>query len=174
VPEPLLGAAAIERYLGELAAELTDRGRQQTVIVVGGALLAWHGLRDATRDVDSATRLDSELAEAVARVAERHGLAPKWLNDSAAAFLPATFEPVDCETLLDTQTLRVLGAPFDQVFLMKLYASRAVDTDDLEAIWPHCSFGSPEAAAEAFYEAYPLEHRDEFLGDHIRNILGSR
>ena len=48
MPEPLLGAAAIERYLGEVADELTDRGPKQTVIVVGGALLAWHGLRDAT------------------------------------------------------------------------------------------------------------------------------
>ncbi|HEY9378579.1 MAG TPA: hypothetical protein VIQ02_15995 [Jiangellaceae bacterium] len=42
------------------------------------------------------------------------------MNDSAAAFLPATFEPDECEALLDRRTLRVLGAPFDQVFLMKL------------------------------------------------------
>jgi hypothetical protein len=174
VPEPLLGAAAIERYLGELAAELTDRRPTHTVIVVGGALLAWHGLRDATRDVDSATRLDPALMEAVARVAERHGLAPKWLNDAAAAFVPATFDHGECEILLDSRTLRVLGAPFDQVFLMKLYASRAADTDDLEALWPHCSFGSPEDAAEAFYDGYPLEDRDEFLADHIRRIVDTR
>ena len=154
-----------------MAAELTDRGPKHTVTVVGGASLAWHGLRDATRDVDKATLLDRELTEAVARVAERHDLAPKWLNDAAAAFFPATFEPDECESLLDSRTFRVLGAPFDQVFLMKLNASRAVDTDDLEALWPHCSFRSPEAAAEAFYDGYPLEHRDEFLADHIRSIV---
>ena len=73
-----------------------------------------------------------------------------WLNDSAAAFLPATFELTDCEVLIEGPTLRVLGAPFDQVFVMELYASRATDTEDLEALWPYCSFGSPEAAAEAF------------------------
>lgn len=174
MPEPLLGAAAIERYLDELAAELTDRGPKRIVIVVGGALLAWHGLRDATRDVDCATRLDPELADAVARVAQRHDLAPKWLNDAAAGFVPATFQPDQSETLLDSPTLRVLGAPFDQVFLMKLYASRAVDTDDLEALWPHCSFRSPEAAAEAFYDGYPLEDRDEFLAAHIRRIVGTQ
>lgn len=167
----MLGADAIEQYVGEVAAELPADGPQRTVIVVGGALLALHGLREATRNVDSATRLDEELHAAAARVAERHGLAPKWLNDSAAAFVRATFERNDCEVLLDRPALRVLGAPFDQVFLMKLYASRAVDTDDMEAIWPHCSFESPEAAAEAFHAAYPLEDRDRFLADHIRNVV---
>jgi hypothetical protein len=170
----LLGAAAIERYLGEVADELTDQGPIHTIIVVGGALLAWHGLRDATRDVDTARSLDRQLADAVARVAVRHDLAPRWLNDSAAPFVPATLQEDACEVILVRNTLRVLGAPFDQVFLMKLYASRAVDTDDLEVLWPHCSFGSPEAAAAAFYDGYPLEHRDEFLADHIRNIVETR
>lgn len=55
MPERLLDAGAIERYLGEVADELPHSGSQRTVIVVGGALLAWHGLREATRDVDSAT-----------------------------------------------------------------------------------------------------------------------
>jgi Nucleotidyltransferase of unknown function (DUF6036) len=171
VPEPLLGADAIERYLREVAADLPQHGPQHTVVVVGGALLAWHGLRAATRDVDSGRRIDRDLMAAVARVAARHDLAPEWLNDSAAAFVPATLEDADCEVLIDRPTLRVLGAPFDQVFLMKLNASRAADTEDLEALWPYCSFGSPEAAAEAFYEAFPLEERDAYLADHIRNVI---
>jgi hypothetical protein len=54
---------------------------------------------------------------------------------------------------------------------MKLNASRAIDTDDMEVIWPLCSFESAEAAAEAFFEAYPLEQPDEFLADHIRRIV---
>lgn len=164
-------AATIERYLGEVADEIPNGDPQHTVIVVGGALLAWHGLRAATRDVDSGQRLDEEVVSAVARVARRRNLAPKWLNDSAAAFLPATFEREDCAVLLERPTLRVLGLPWDQLFLMKLNASRAVDTVDMEAIWPRCSFGSPEAAVEAFYAAYPLEHPDEFLADHIRSIV---
>lgn len=105
-----LDAAAIEQYLGEVAEELPGDGPQRTVILVGGALLAWRGLRDATRDVDSGQRLDAEVAA-------------------------------------------------------------AVDTGDMEAIWPHCSFEGPEAAADAFYEAYPLEGRDEFLAEHIRQIV---
>ncbi len=170
MPDQPLDSVTIGRYLHEVADELPDDS-QHTVIVVGGALLALHGLRDSTRDVDSAQRLDDELAAAVARVAGRHDLAPKWLNDAAAAFVPATFDRADCTVLLDGPTLRVLGAPWDTVFLMKLYASRAVDTDDLEAIWPLCSFESPEAAVDAFYAAYPLEDADEFLAEHIRRIV---
>ncbi len=44
-----------------------------TMLVVGGALLAWHGLRDGTRDVDSVHRLDEELQAAVALVASQRG-----------------------------------------------------------------------------------------------------
>ena len=165
-----LDAATIERLLGEVANELGD-GPEQTVIVVGGALLALHGLREATRDVDSVERVGPELRAAIARVATRHDLAPRWLNDSASSFLPATFDRRECSEIMTRRSFRVLGAPLDQVFLMKLFASRALDTDDLEALWPCCSFGSPEAAAAAFYQAYPLEERDQHLADHIRAII---
>jgi hypothetical protein len=67
------------------------------VIVVGGSLLAFHGLREATVDVDSVKRLDSELKSAVASVARLHDLAPAWLNDSASAFRPATFDEAESE-----------------------------------------------------------------------------
>lgn len=169
--ERLLDAHTIERYLKEVAEELSKDGPQQTVIMVGGALLAWHGLRDATRDVDTVQRLTRELVTAITRVAGRHDLAPKWLNDSAAGFLPATFEINECELLMETPTLQVFGAPWDQLLLMKLYASRAVDTADLRVIWPNCSFETTEEAVEAFNLAYPNEDPDEYLADHLCNIL---
>ena len=166
-----LDALTISEYLCEVADELDDHDSQRTVIVAGGALLALHGLREATRDVDSVLQLDKELQGAVVRVAARHDLAPKWLNDSAAAFVPATFNIEDCELILDRASLLVLGAPLDQVFLMKLFASRAIDTDDLETLWPHCTFESPELAVEAFYAAYPFEEPDRHLAEHLRVIL---
>jgi hypothetical protein len=165
-----LGAGDITALLGEVADELADDpGRR--IVVVGGALLALQGLREATRDVDSATAVDADLREAVARVAERHGLAPQWLNDRAKPYVPATFDESECEVLLDRSGLTVLGAPLDQVFLMKLFASRAADVDDIEVLWEHCSFETPEAAADAFHEAYPHLEVDEHLADHIRALI---
>lgn len=171
MPDLPLHAAEIAQYLAEVADELADTATQRTVIIVGGAMLALRGLRDATRDVDSVSRLDDDLAAAIARVAERHGLAPRWLNDSALPFLPATLREDHCDVLIDRTALRVLGASFDDVFIMKLYASRAADTDDMEALWPSCSFESPEAAAEAFHAAYPHLKPDLFLADQIARIV---
>jgi len=165
-----LDAAQIRRYLTELAETLHD-DQQRTVIIVGGALLAWHGLRESTHDVDSIKRLDTVLKNAVMRVAQRYDLAPKWLNDSAAAFIPATFKPDECEILLEHPRLLVLGIPWNQLFLMKLFASRATDTEDIEAIWPRCSFGTVDEAVLAFYEAYPHSPHDAYLADHITRII---
>lgn len=170
MPEPLLDARSIHEHLAEVAGELPAGGAQRTVKRVGGAAMAILGLRDATRDVDSIERLDATLRDAIERVARRHGLAPKWLNDSAAPFRPTGLDPRACAVLLDHPALRVLTAPADQLFLMKPYAARAVDTQDIAAIWPLCSFTSPDDAVEAFYAAYPLEEPDEYLADFVRSI----
>jgi hypothetical protein len=170
VPEVPLASADIRRYLDEVAAALEPAGRQHTLVLVGGSLLALHGLRDTTADVDTIGTLDDELHAAVAVVAVRHGLAPKWLNASAAAFTPATFSVADCDLLLEHPRLRVLGAPWPQVFVMKLFAGRAQDRDDLVAIWPRAGFTSPTAAAALYREAYPHEREDEYLVDYIRAI----
>jgi hypothetical protein len=170
VSEQPLGGTDITNLLSEVAEELSE-GYEHRIVVVGGALLALHGLRETTRDVDSVTPVDPELREAVARVAARHGLAPAWLNDHAKPYLPVTFREAACEVLIDLPSFTILGAPFDQVFLMKLFASRAADTEDLELLWEHCSFATPEEAADAFHRGYPHLEVDEYLADHIRALI---
>jgi len=131
------------------------------------------GYRDATRDVDSVSSLDDTLRSAVEEVASRHGLAPKWLNDAAAGFLPQTFDERRCTVLIEHSRLLVLGAPLDQIFVMKLFAYRAVDIADLRSIWPDCGFESPEAAADLYHRAYPHLSFDTYLADEIRRIVVS-
>jgi hypothetical protein len=133
-------------------------------------LLAWHGLRDTTVDVDSVARVDVELAAAVQRVADRHGLGPKWLNDSAAGYRPQTLDQAACEVLLDHPRLQVLGAPFRDVFLMKLLAARASDHDDLVILWPLSGFDNPAAAAAQMYEAFPAAPEDPHLAEYVAGI----
>lgn len=166
-----LDAAAIEQFVTEVAEALLVVGDRHVVVVVGGALLAWRGLRAATRDVDSIRRIDDEMRVAVEHVAGRHGLAPRWLNDNAAAFVPATFVEEDCDVLLDHPALLVLGAPLEQVFVMKLFAGRAADIADLETLWPQCGFESPDAATDAFHAAYPHLEHDPHLADWIRDLV---
>lgn len=152
-----LGGDQIRAYLLEVA-ELLPVGAPQCIVVVGGSLLALLGFRKATSDVDSVTRLEATLRSAVAEVARRHDLGSQWVNDSAAGFLPQTLKEEECTVLLDHPRLQVLGAPLRQIFVMKLFASRALDVADLAAIWNEYGFDSPEQAAALYQAAYPTSN----------------
>lgn len=170
MPDQPLDGGAIRGLLEEVADALPADGPQLTIVVAGGSLLALHGLRQTTADVDSIRRLDGELRKAVTTVAVRHGLDPAWLNDRSAAFAPATLREKDCPVLLQRGRLNVLGVPLSQVFLMKLYAARARDYDDLIVLWPRAGFRSPEQAASALADAFPHAPDDPHLADYVRVI----
>jgi len=169
---PLTGDR-IRAYLIETA-DLLPKGEPQSIVVVGGSLLALLGLREATSDVDSLTHIGEALGTAASVIAERHDLTPRWLNDSAAAFRPRTFDDQACSVMIDHPQLRVLGAPLQQVFLMKLSAARTVDVADLRTIFGESGFDSPAQAAELFYQAYPHAERDEHLVEFIIRSIGAR
>jgi hypothetical protein len=169
-PEEPLSGDKIIALVTEVADELPARDPGHTIVIVGGSLLAWHGLRDTTADVDTIRRLDIELQQAVSRVAERHDLAPRWLNDSAAAFSPQTLDDSACEALLDHPKLLVLGAPYRAVFVMKLFAARVADHDDLVRLWPLCGFASPEEAADEMRAAFPAAPDDPHLARYVAEI----
>lgn len=125
----LLEAAHIRTHLKEVADELGSEGPDHEIVIVGGSLLAWHRVRSATFDVDTITRMHQELIDAVATAASRHGLAPRWLNDSAAPFAPWDFDLDRCEALIDLPCLRVLGAAWDDVLIMRIHAARVRSQD---------------------------------------------
>lgn len=168
-PDGLLDGDDVRRLVNEVADELAVAGPQRTLIIVGGSLLAWHGLRDATEDVDTIRPLDAELKSAVAAVAARHELSVTWLNDDATAFAPFTLDPERCEPLAEHPTLRVLGLPLRDVFLMKLRRADPADLNDMRVLWPHVSkdFGTARHILEAFYEAFPDEPADEYLAHFV-------
>lgn len=138
-------------------------------------MLAWHALRDSTRDVDSFWALDDSMRSAVARVGRRHGLVAEWVNDSARPFMPQTLREQDCELLLEHPQLLVLGAPLQQLFLMKLHVARvrSRDYEDLLLLWPRCSFPSAQSAVEMYFEAGPLAGSDEHLVDFVEQIAAT-
>ena len=58
----------------------------QEIIIVGGSYLAIRNLRQASRDVDSVTRVESATKQAVAEIGQSRGYEREWLNDAAASF----------------------------------------------------------------------------------------
>jgi hypothetical protein len=168
-----LGWDEIEAYLVEVGAELERRGLARSVIVVGGAYVAYRRVRASTTDVDTIYELDDELRSVVAIVAERNGLEPDWLNDRARPWRPVTFDPTTCGTVLEAGGLRVLAPPPDVVVLMKIAAGGRTPNDalDLKALWPATRFTDPDDAVAAFYTAYPHEEPDPYLADWIRAVI---
>lgn len=168
-PDGLLDGDDIKRLVNEVADELGPLSPQRTLVVVGGSLLAWHGLRDTTQDVDTIHTLDDELRSAVAVVAARHGLSISWLNDHAAAFGPATFTLERCDLLVEHPALLVLGLPLPDVFLMKLRRADPADLNDMRALWPHVSddFATARHIVAAFHDAFPHEPEDEYLAEFV-------
>jgi hypothetical protein len=166
----VLGKIEILRYLGEVADELAVRHLVCRVVVVGGSYLALHDLRESTADVDSVSKLTDEVRAVVREVGQRHGLRADWLNDSAMTFAPVGLDLDECELLFEHSNLTVVGPSPDQVFLMKLLASRAPDHDDMTVLWPRCGFADAQAAVDAYYLAYPFEGHDPHLVDYVQQI----
>lgn len=165
-----LNGDEIRSLFADLTARLPSNGSHHVVVIVGGSLLAWHGLRDSTEDVDSTRHIDPELQAAVEEVAADRDLDPDWLNARAAMFVPATFELDACDVLLEHPRLLVLGASLRDVFVMKLYRAQANDVADLIAIWPHTGFTTAREVVDAFVAAYPHAPDDPHLDTFVVEI----
>ncbi len=160
----------LEALFDELAHELAMLGISAQVVMVGGAWMLWHSQRVSTRDVDSARTLDPELDSAIRKVAERHDLSNRWLNDTAAGFWPSNASYEDCEVVYQHPSLEVRAPDPEVIFVMKLYRADPQDREDLVSLWPVCRFGDPEAAVAAFRNAYPHAPEDEHLADYIADV----
>jgi hypothetical protein len=137
-----LSGDEIKTLIAAVAERLDPNGDQHVLIIVGGSLLAWNGMRGTTDDVDSVSRLNEELRTAVEKVALENDLAPDWLNANAAPFRPNSLDVKACDQLLDHPRLLVLGAPIREVFLMKMYRAWPNDQADMVTMWPHTGFTS--------------------------------
>ena len=154
-----------------LADLLHERGiPHQTLIVVGGSSLALMDLREATRDIDTVTRLDEPMRLTIADLASTRDLDPQWLNDHAAAFRPVGLSDESCTAVFLHPTLTVLVPSADWLFLMKLYAARTIDHGDMVNLWPRTGFASAHEAHDRFRAAYPHASEDAYLADYIEDI----
>jgi hypothetical protein len=69
-----LSGTEIRTLVQEVAERLDPKGKRHVLIIVGGSLLAWRGLRETTEDVDSVRLIDDEVRSAVASVAAAYRL----------------------------------------------------------------------------------------------------
>ena len=165
-----LDGAEIQELIAELARRLAPSGEQHLVVVVGGSLLAWQGIRETTEDVDSVHHLPADLRVVIQAIAVERDLRFDWLNDNARWFIPATFHLDSCAVLFEHPRLRVLGAPLRDVFIMKMYRANEADRADMVKIWPKLDFARAQDVVDAYYAAYPHAERDPYMFEFVVGI----
>jgi hypothetical protein len=113
----------------------------EITIAGGAALVLAHGLDRQTADVDalvSTPPFDTCLREAIASVAAAQELSERWLNDAAKGFVDVVGPGfTDRRVLLKVfGKLTVYALSRRDLILMKLYAMRPEDIEDLQALEP--------------------------------------
>lgn len=159
------------RQMSALFACIANRLDLDTPVVIvigGGSSLAYFGVRKLTRDVDVVSDIPVGLANQIIRLAAEYKLPADWMNNRARAFLPADADTNEVVFARGPLTIRTVSA--NDLFLMKLDAGRPQDLEDLNGLWPRCTFESPEDAIAQFNERQPMQHSDgdPFLIDIVR------
>jgi len=166
-----LTASDIAEVFDKLNQELARKGTHATMTVIGGAYMAHLGERESTVDIDAATAIAPELAEAARTVLAQLGLPMTTINSNSKTFVSAADIQTDRIVLHAGSNLTVFGPSADTMLLLKLRASRPLrDEYDIRNLWKRTTFRSAHDVIEAFRDAFPEEPDDEYLEDHVDGL----
>lgn len=164
--------------LRDLIAELQTASQVAGIRLVGGAALALRYFdRGTTQDLDSLhinPGDDDEVSAAAARVAERRGWDPRWVNFDVekVGALPTLGRAVEWETLYDEHGIMIQVASKETLLAMKLRANRpGRDTNDIRQLLRLCDVTTIDAAEELYEEFYPGDALTNRAVAMVSNIL---
>ena len=158
---PQLGHRQLLALFGELNEHLTG-GVVHELLLVGGAALALRWDDRLSVDVDVVDlALAEELLAAVATVGAKHGLAPNWLNGSAAYFAPNM--DAEARVVYRGERLVVRAAGPEYLLAMKLRAARAEDLHDAVRLATETGRTTRESLFELVADGY-------WRGTHVPNL----
>ena len=156
---PALAAADILRLFDLLNEQLRRDATRGELFLVGGAVMCLaYAARPSTADVDGLFRLAKQIRNAAAKVAEKAGVEPDWLNDGVKGFLS---EQSAWSPFFELDHLRIMVAQPEYLLAMKCLAFRLGaefhDEDDVRYLIRHLSITSYEQAVAVIARFYPLE-----------------
>ena len=155
---PLLTGRDLRRLFDLLNEELGRAGTEGELFLVGGAVMCLaYAARPSTQDVNALFRPTRQVREAAARVAERAGVQPEWLNDAVKGFLS---ERGEFSPFLELDHLRVMVAQPEYLLAMKCLSLRIGaefhDEDDIRYLLRHLDVRSFDQAVSLITRFYPL------------------
>jgi hypothetical protein len=157
----------ITELLTELGRRLHEDGVEATLYVVGGAAIAIQfDRRRVTRDIDAIFHPAITVREVAEAMAAEQGLPTRWLDDSAAAFVPGAADDTDAIPF-EAPGIAISIASPRHLLAMKMAAFRPTDRPDLEHLFAALEITTPEQAADITAEVYGDHHalpdREELL-----------
>lgn len=155
---PHLAGRDLRRLFDLLNEELSRADTEGELFLVGGAVMCLaYAARPSTQDVDALFRPTRQVREAAARVAERAGVQPDWLNDAVKGFLS---ERGEFNPFLELDHLRVMVAQPEYLLAMKCLSLRIGaefhDEDDIRYLLRHLDVRSNDQALTLIARFYPL------------------
>jgi hypothetical protein len=165
----------IEGALEELGSDLQKEGLSARLFVVGGAVMVLDfATRETTDDVDAGVHPAEKVLDVAARVGERRGLRPQWLNDAANIFRPV-FKRPDGRPVKKMGTLEVFTADAQAMLAMKMRASRGRrDEDDLSFLLGECGITTVADAVTLYEEYFPEDPLPDTALPMVRFALEQR
>lgn len=147
-----LRKSRVIELLAELERRLSERGLTASIRVVGGSALLLHGLINrATEDIDAYYSQQRAVEEIISAMSIEQGLPAKWLNASAAAFIP---ENAHWAPTADALLSMVEVADLPTLAAMKLAAERDKDIVDLAHLLNALGLSEPREVLEIAYDKY--------------------
>lgn len=171
----LLERGDIIEVLVELARRLAARDKTVRIELIGGAAIALHTDRAATRDIDSVIYREDDVADVVAEIAAERNWPIGWINTSARLFMP-DFPPDEQHwtTVIEIDRVHIVLAPVDLLLAMKMRAGRPIrDLPDIGRLVPLCDVDSLAAALAVFDRYFPFDEPNGRAQLFLAELLGA-
>lgn len=157
--EPIdLDRKKLETLLAALDEALERRGASAEIYVAGGARMVL-GFKDdrTTTDVDVVfRRSEGPVKEAIAAVADEHGLDRTWVNAGMETSRP-TAKDTGESPVYEGKHLTVIGASAEWMLAMKVMAFRDKDLGDIEILMEQVGVEQPEDIRALMEKVYVNE-----------------
>ncbi|MDE0604812.1 MAG: DUF6036 family nucleotidyltransferase [bacterium] len=145
-------AERLKALFDEVDAELGD-GEPIRVVACGGAVMIFKYNIRRTNDVDVISEpFPLELHQATEAVAQRRGLAERWMNEAAKISVPRIAPRL--ETVYQGRRLEVLSPGPHFLLAMKLAAGRDRDLPDAAMLMDEIGFANAEEVLDLIEEAW--------------------
>lgn len=164
--DELIDIKYLKNGLNDLDKRMEEAGLENITINVVGGFCTYSITSEATRDIDSITKLDTRIKEMVHAIADESNgnLEEDWLNDDIAYFddgniirrqvirylnlHPEEFKENDDSDFSNMKKIKIKKASNDAIICMK-YASikgriKAKDVNDLSALIKHSNYNGKD------------------------------